>query len=171
MLTGYDNAGESFGAVLRDAERRLLLAGERNYRNLVVPARLTDLEVHTQHRSTYAEPKDKQRIVRAADQILQETVLDDEPEAKLRFDEALAVMEQEDERIFVVTLTGNIWDFVYWEWRHGYTIDAWERSTEWKRFHRDVRRRKVAAPELARAAYGDAIMNVSSEEGPMPKKS
>ena len=170
MLTGYDNAGESFSAVLRDAERRLLLAGERNYRNLMVPAKLGDVELHTQHRSTYAEPKEKQRIVRAAEQVLQETVLDEEPEAKVRFAEALAAMRQEDERIFVVTLTGNICDFVYWNWHHGYTLDAWGRSKEWKRFRADARRRKIAAPELARAAYGDAIVQLSNEEGQMPDR-
>ena len=147
--------------MLGDAERRLLLAGERTHGNLIVPARLGDVTVHTQHRSTYADPHEKQRIVRAAEQVLQKTLFDDEPEAQLRFQEALAAMTQEDEPIFVVILTGNIWDFVYWNWTHGYTLDAWKRGDGWKRFRSDAKRRRVAAPSLARAAYGDSIVRVA----------
>ena len=164
MLTGYDNAGESLDAVLRDAERRLLLAGERTCGNLTAPARLGDVSVHTQYRSTYADPHEKRRIVRACEQVLNKTLCVEEEEAQVRFQEALAAMTQEDERIFVVVLTGNVWDFVYWNWSHGYTLDAWEKNAGWKRFRNDAKRRKVAAPSLAQAAYGNAVVRVTPDD-------
>ena len=164
MLTGYDKAGSCFEAVLRDAEKRLLLAGERTNGNLVVPARVGDVTLHTQHRATYADPTEKERIVEAAYQILQKTARNDKPEAQLRFQEALAAMTHEEERVFIVIVTSNVRDFVYWNWEHGYTLDSWRRGNGWKRFRTDTWRRKVAAPNAARAAYREAIVRVTPTE-------
>ena len=57
--------------------------------------------------------------------MLEETLLVNEPEAEARFEEALAAMQVEEERIFVCVLLGNHLDLVYWNWRYGYSISTW----------------------------------------------
>ena len=139
MLRGYKDAGAAFAAVLTDAERRLIMAPDALFG---LKARFTDIRVHTQYRQDYADPKEKERIIRAADHMLVRTVLvENPPSAQDRFKEALAAMRLEDERVFVCTILGSVWDFVYWNWRYGYTLDSQSKGAGKKRFTTDLRGR------------------------------
>ena len=67
MLLGRDNAGQAFAAILKDAEKRVTLHPETM---LGTPSRLGDIRLHTQFRQTYADPREKRRVSRAACAIL-----------------------------------------------------------------------------------------------------
>ena len=58
--------------------------------------------------------------------------------------------------MFVTILLGATRDVVYWNWRYGYTLIAKPiaKGRERALFNADIGRRRIAAPELARARYG-----------------
>ena len=166
MLRGYKDAGAAFAAVLTDAERRLIMAPDALFG---FNARFGDIRVHTQYRQDYADPKEKERIIRTADHMLAQTVLvKNPPSAQDRFEEALAAMRIEDERVFVCTILGSVWDFVYWNWRYGYTLDSQSTATGMKRFTTDLRYRRVASPALAKQRYGEAVLRTADNNGRIP---
>ena len=174
LLTGYAEAGRELTWALRDAERRIK---QEQYEDHRFAPRMGDVRLHIQYRQQYRDPRDKARIIRAADRVLNETLKDSiakrEPAAS-RFNEALAAMAAEDERIFVLVLIGNICHLVYWNWNFGYSIhgpygdgDSPDIQTlhgpsrspgiDDSKFVRAVNRRSVACPELARHAYGNLV--------------
>ena len=93
--------------------------------------------------------------------MLEETLLVNEPEAEARFEEALAAMQVEEERIFVCVLLGNHLDLVYWNWRYGYSISTCTSRHGRALFATDLDRRRVASPALAPTRYGEAVIAVS----------
>ena len=160
LLRGWCDAGPCLTAMLKDAESRAkfhpdTLFGTNN--------RFGDIRIHTQLRQTYANPREKMQIVRMATRILDDTVSDKEPTRQERFYEALATLRREEERVVVAVLLGATRDLVYWNWRYGYTLigrpiaEAGERAV----FDGDIGRRRVAAPEFARARYGELVTDVS----------
>ena len=158
LLTGFDHAGERLAAVLADTQRRLLLANDGK-----TPAnhRIADIRVHTQYRQDYATTAEKHSIIEAAENVLDETLLVNEPEAEARFEEALAAMQVEEERIFICVVLGNHLDLVYWNWRYGYSVSTCTSRHGRVLFATDLDRRRVASPALAARRYGETVIAVS----------
>lgn len=160
LLRGYRHAGLRLEEVLRDATRRLVGAPECACGSAT---KFADIRMHTQYRRDYAEPQEKDRILQAADGVLRACAERTDADGVQRFDEALAVLRAEGERIFVVTLLGCSWDLVYWNWEYGYTIDAANRCSGRGAFRRDVTYRRVASPALAVRRYGAAVLGVGTD--------
>lgn len=116
-------------------------------------------------RQTYANPREKSRIVQSATRVLEESEFEKDSDAQQRFDEALAALRREEERVFVAVLLGGSRDIVYWNWLYGYTVVSrkLEKGSNRARFNfnADLGQRRVAAPELARARYGTLVTDVS----------
>ena len=110
----------------------------------------------------YARRAEKGTIVDAAENVLDETLLVKEPEADARFEEALAALQIEEERIFVCVLLGNHWDLVYWNWRYRYSVARFTNDRGRASFAADLEHRSIASPALARTCYGGAIISVAS---------
>ena len=161
-LRGYRKAGERLSEVMTDAEHRLILAPET-----FKVKRFGDIQIHTQARQDYANRLEKSRIMAGALQILNETLTVKDPTSIARFQEAIAALRNEEERIFVVVLTGTPWTFVYWNWRYGYALDGVGRNLEQRVFHKDVRQHRVASPELARQRYGSAVVHTKRCQSPV----
>ena len=70
-------------------------------------------------------------------------------------------MRVEDERVFVCTILGSVWDFVYWNWDYGYTLDSQSKGAGRKRFTTDLRYRRVVSPALAKQRYGEAVLRTA----------
>ncbi len=155
LLAGYKDAGARLARVLADAEKRLL---EAHRDGAPAKARLRDCRVHTQCRQDYARRSDKERIINAATRVLDETYDAGDEESRSRFQEALLVLEREDERVFVCTLLGNVHDLVYWDWEWAYTVNARSRAPGRNVFTADVERRAVASPGLAVRRYGQPVV-------------
>ena len=160
LLRGWDGAGSALGTLLKDAESRVILhpdtkIGTRN--------RYHDIRIHTQYRQTYADPHEKTRIIKTSSAILDATAETKDEELVKHFEEALAALRHEEERVFVAAVLGATRDLVYWNWRYGYTVNAaWNlNNAERRRFRTDVERRLLAAPELARHRYGRLVTDVS----------
>ena len=161
LLRGWDGAGRALATLIEDAESRVVLhpttkIGTRN--------RYHDIRIHTQDRQTYADPHEKTRIIKTSSAILDATAETTDEELTKRFEEALAALRLEEERVFVAAVLGATRDLVYWNWRYGYTVNAaWNlNNAERRRFGTDVERRLLAAPELARHRYGRLVTDVSS---------
>ena len=161
LLTGFKDAAERLGAVLADADRRLILAEVDESEALANP-RIGDVRIHTQYRQDYARRTEKRSIVDAAEAVLEETVYVKNPEADARFEEALSALQVEEERIFVCVLLGSHWDLVYWNWRYGYSVARLTDDRGRAIFATDLERRSVASPALARTCYGSAVISVAS---------
>ena len=80
-----------------------------------------------------------------------------------RFEEALAILRREEERVFVAAVLGATQDVMYWNWTYGYTVTSGykNRSEERRRFTADLGRHRLAAPVLARHRYGTLVTDVS----------
>ena len=161
LLTGFNDAGERLGAVLVDAQRRLVLAEGGEDEALANP-RIGDVRIHTQYRQDYARRAEKRSIVDAAEAVLDETLYVKDPEADARFEEALSALQVEEERIFVCVLLGSHWDLVYWNWRYGYSVARFTNDRGRASFATDLEHRSIASPALARTCYGGAIISVAS---------
>ena len=161
LLRGWREAGSGLERVLKDAESRAVFHPDTVFGTV---NRFADVRVHTQVRQTYVDSREKSRIVEAATRILEQALDDKEPVREQRFDEALSVLRREEERVFVTVLLGATRDLVYWNWRYGYTLvaDPVANREDRVRFHADMGRRRVAAPELARGRYGALVTDVSS---------
>lgn len=161
LLRGWDEAGKNLTAILKDAEARLKLHPDTL---LGTSNRFRDIRVHLQVRQTYGNPDEKRRIVNTATRILEQTEGAENPIQKQRFDEALAVLAREEERVFVAVLLGATRDLVYWNWRYGYTLVGDQLAEREARagFNRDVGKRRLAAPRFARDRYGDLVTDAAS---------
>lgn len=159
LLRGYRHAGLQLEEVLEDAIHRLMGAPKCS---CGWGSKFADIRMHTQYRQDYADTREKDRILQAADGVLRACAERNDAEGVQRFDEALAVLRMEGERIFVVTLLGCTWDLVYWNWEYGYTVDAANRTAGRGVFRRDVAYRRVASPALASRRYGGAVLGTAT---------
>ena len=163
LLRDWHEAGPRLTEILKDAESRARFHPDTPFCTV---NRFSDVRVHTQVRQTYADPHEKSRIVLAATRILKHTVEAKGPVEDQRFYEALSALRREEERVFVTVLLGATRDLVYWNWRYGYTLigRATADDRERARFRADVGRRRIAAPELSRARYGELVTDVGTSE-------
>ena len=158
LLQGWRDAGLWLTYVMGDAEKRLTLEGGAE-----VQSRFGDIRMHTQCKRDYADRAEKQAVMNAAEDVLNATLENRTKEGSDRFEEALQAMKVEEERVFVCIILGNIYHFVYWNWRYGYTMNARPKVEGATRFTRDVDRRRVASPELATVRYGSAVKRTADE--------
>ena len=163
-LQGYDNAAEDFGRVLQDAERRMKALQYTHDGGW--PARIVEIRLHPQPRKDYQDPKEKSRIVQAAEEVLNATVectAREDPVGQERFEEALSAMRMEDEQVFVLAVLGNVHHLIYWNWRYGYAVKGPALDCNDRQFRNDVDLRLVASPELARTRYGSIVCHENME--------
>lgn len=94
--------------------------------------------------------------MKAASRLLDDCLLADTRTAEetARWDEAMAMLEREDERVFVTVVTASPVHLVYWNWRFAYSVPAKSGRRKTQRFLRDVERRNVANAENATRRYG-----------------
>lgn len=165
MLDGAKDAGKMLDRALKDAAARLQ-RWENEDDTERFPTKMGDIRVHTQPRKQYADADEKSAVMHDAERILEET-LDDAMEGKSpardRFDEALAVLATEEERVFVVVITGNQWNPVYWDGAFGYAVPGLARGRDDSVFAHDAERHRVASPELADITYAEVRKDEVSE--------
>lgn len=153
-VTGYENAGSGLKRVLADAERRVTATDAPE-----PVQRITDILVHIQPATNYENAEAKEAIMEASMLVLEAmpAAADMTPEQRARWNEAMAALRAEEERVFVVVITSNVGTLVYWNWDFAYrTGNAYSDAAK-NPVVDDAMRRSVASPEKARRAYGTEV--------------
>lgn len=166
LLHGFDEAPAGVQHVLRDAVSRLEREQIEPVPGGPSSGRIGDVRIHTQARVQYAESGEKKRIVGYAESVL-DALLEKHggvPHGPHgggfcdpRWDDALATLEKEGERVFVAVVLAIPYDLVYWDWRFAYTVANRPLGRPLKRLRRDLRRRRVAHRDYAVQRYGAAV--------------
>ena len=168
LLHGFDNAPAGLQHVLRDAVKRL--EAMTIMHGAVACGRISDIRIHVQPLVQYADRNEKSYIKNAATRLLDEYVGEDGMKpTDARWDEAMATLQKEDERVFVAIVMGTPRHLVYWNWKFAYSVDNNVRTRRSRLFRRDAAKRHVASAEHARKRYGaDAVRTADEQDGHGP---